>query len=85
LEICDLIHLDIEGYEKKALLGGRKTIERCNPVVVIEFYKPWLNRYGTTIEEINDFLCSLNYSYLCEIQGDRVYVPINYSSPIEPK
>ena len=85
LEICDLIHLDIEGYEKKALLGGKKTIERCNPVIVIEFFQPWLDRYETTIEEINDFLFSLHYSYLCEIQGDRVYIPKDYSSPIELK
>jgi len=79
LEICDLIHLDIEGYEKKALLGGIKTINRCKPVIVIEFFAPWLARYGTTINEIEDILSSQSYIFACEIQGDRVYYPIGYS------
>ena len=36
LEQCDLIHLDIEGYESKALAGGLKTIEKFKPVIVTE-------------------------------------------------
>jgi FkbM family methyltransferase len=33
---CDLIQLDIEGYEATALRGARKTIDICKPTVVIE-------------------------------------------------
>ena len=36
LESVGLVQLDIEGFEKMALLGGLKTIERCSPVIVIE-------------------------------------------------
>jgi FkbM family methyltransferase len=32
----DYIKIDVEGFEKKVLLGGALTIERCNPVIVIE-------------------------------------------------
>jgi len=32
----DYIKIDVEGFEKKVLLGGVRTIERCNPVIVIE-------------------------------------------------
>lgn len=33
---CDLIHLDIEGYEEKALHGAVKTIEKFRPVIITE-------------------------------------------------
>lgn len=36
LEACDLIHLDVEGYESKALLGGVETIKKFKPVIVTE-------------------------------------------------
>lgn len=32
----DYIKIDVEGFEKKVLIGGKKTIECCNPVIVIE-------------------------------------------------
>jgi len=79
LQVCDLIHLDIEGYEKKAILGGVETIKRCKPVIVIEYYSFWLERYGTNLEEIESILTSLEYKYIAEVQGDRVYVPNNYN------
>jgi FkbM family methyltransferase len=78
LQICDLIHLDIEGYEKKALLGGVKTIQRCKPVIVLENYAPWLARYGTNIGEIEELLTSFDYKFIEEVQGDRVYQPTGY-------
>jgi FkbM family methyltransferase len=78
LPVCNLIHLDIEGYEKKALMGGVETIKRCRPVIAIECYPPWAERYGTNLNEIEMLLHSLDYKYFSEVQGDRVYAPIDY-------
>lgn len=36
LDSCDLIHLDIEGFERNALLGGLKTIKKYYPVIILE-------------------------------------------------
>lgn len=36
LDDCDLIYLDIEGYEIEALKGARETLTRCWPHVVVE-------------------------------------------------
>jgi FkbM family methyltransferase len=36
---CDLIYLDIEGYELPALFGAVETIEKYRPVVVVEVLK----------------------------------------------
>ena len=70
---CDLIHLDIEGYELNALKGGINTIQRCKPVVVVEYFPPWLARFGTNVEEIESLLGSQGYSLVGEVKGDRVY------------
>lgn len=32
----DYIKVDVEGFEKKVLLGAKRTIETCNPLIVIE-------------------------------------------------
>lgn len=34
--LVSIIQLDIEGYEKEALIGGLKTINRCKPIIIIE-------------------------------------------------
>lgn len=78
LEVCNLIHLNAEGYEYKALIGGIDTIKRCKPVIIISCYAPWLERYGTTIDKIVDLLKSLDYKLVNNIEGDNVYQPIDY-------
>jgi FkbM family methyltransferase len=74
LDICDIIHLDIEGYEYNALRGAKQTLERCKPIIVIEYYAPWLERFNTNIQQIESFLSSLNYRFSKDVYGDRVYV-----------
>ena len=36
LDACNLIQLDVEGYEAKALTGASQTINRCKPVIMVE-------------------------------------------------
>ena len=36
LEVCDLIHLDVELYEERVLRGALDTIERLSPVIITE-------------------------------------------------
>lgn len=36
LEEVDLLWLDVEGFEVKAIQGARDTIERCSPLIVAE-------------------------------------------------
>ena len=46
LPACDLIILDVEGYEPKALEGAKKTIEIFRPVIMVGD-KGLTERYGT--------------------------------------
>lgn len=73
LPVCDLIHLDIEGYELKALRGAEDTIRRCKPVIALECHDPWLNRFETSIQEMENYLDTLGYKCVGDVNGDRVY------------
>lgn len=73
LDDCSLIHLDIEGYELFALKGAICTINKYKPIIVIEHCEKWLNRYCTSIKDIDEFLSSLKYEYTCSARGDRIY------------
>lgn len=76
LEICDLIHLDIEGYEYFALLGSEKTIKKCKPVIVVEMWDQLNDRFGENLnKKTEDFLTSLNYKFVKTLHdSDKVFV-----------
>lgn len=53
LKHVDALLLDVEGYEPQALEGGRCTIERCRPVILVELLprskdaiEQWLREAG---------------------------------------
>jgi len=73
LPVCDLVHLDIEGYELYALRGAINTLQRHRPIVVLEYFEPWAQRYNTNLADIESLLADLGYAFLTECQGDRIY------------
>jgi FkbM family methyltransferase len=77
LETCNLIHLDIEGYELFALRGAAKTIKKCRPVIVIEMWDQLSNRFGENInEQTVEFLDSLGYAFLKTLHdSDKIFLP----------
>lgn len=62
IEACDLIHFDMEGYEKNALIGAQKLIETYSPVIIVE--------HGNGKE----FLHELGYELKVRLSMDAVYV-----------
>ena len=70
---CDLIQLDIEGYEYFALLGAQRTIERYHPVIMIEWYAPWFERYGVDKNMMDNFFKDLGYKKILVNTNDIVY------------
>jgi FkbM family methyltransferase len=77
LAVCDLIHLDIEGYEYYALQGAARTIAACRPVIVIEMWNQLDNRFEENINaKTEEFLLGHNYTYLKTLhESDKVYIP----------
>ena len=79
LTACDLIHLDIEGYEYFALSGAVVTIKKFKPVIAIEMWDPppskYLNRFGDNInQKTKDLLASLGYTHVDTLnESDWIY------------
>lgn len=75
LKYCDLIQLDVEGYELKALKGAYNTIKKHKPVLCIEFCEKWLNRYNTNGEVVHKLLDDLNYKLIDCYGVDKIFIP----------
>jgi|688.fasta_scaffold309487_2 FkbM family methyltransferase len=78
LDTCDLIMLDIEGYEVNALKGAKDTIEKYKPVICVEAYSEWLSRYGSSIDDLEKTIFQFGYRYASSYSptSDRIYVPL---------
>jgi len=59
LKKVDFIKIDVEGGERKALLGSEKTIDKFHPILLIEWNPDTVRRfYGEEPKELFDFLIS---------------------------
>lgn len=62
LENVDLIHLDVEMYERQVLEGAQETIERCRPILIMEH------------DNCDELLAKLRYKHKYHYH-DHVFVP----------
>jgi FkbM family methyltransferase len=74
LKWCNLIHLDIEGYELFALQGAKQTLQRCQPTVALEYNK-LANKFGYDINDLDDFFEDQDYKKVAQYDNDIVYIP----------
>ncbi len=74
LEACDLIQLDVEGYEYFCLKGAIHTIDNFKPVIMIED-KGHHKKYGVEHKELTDLFDVLGYVKYHKINRDLIMVP----------
>ena len=69
----DLIKIDVEGYQAKAVQGALGVIEKNRPVIIIELHDTEkIERFGITNKSTVQPLFDLNYrAYWCENFRDR--------------
>ena len=72
---CDLIQLDVEGYEYNALLGAIETINKYKPVLCVEFCERWLKRYDNTSDQIINLVEDLGYTLVDQYGVDKIFIP----------
>lgn len=74
LPVCDLLVLDVEGWEVPAILGAIDTIHQCRPVIAVEINKnqAFVNRDP---DEVKAQVLGFNYRLAERLESDWVYVP----------
>ena len=60
---CDMILMDCEGFELKALIGAKETIKKFNPIMIIEINDFTLERQGINRQDIFAWLTENGYIY----------------------
>lgn len=76
LSFCDLLMLDVEGAELRALAGARDTIDRCKPVVIFESKGLGAKFYGESPDAATQWLASRGYRVAERTRLDTVMVSI---------
>tara|TARA_R110000868_G_scaffold411243_1_gene702510 strand:- start:3639 stop:4289 length:651 start_codon:yes stop_codon:yes gene_type:complete len=77
LDACDLLQLDIEGFEHEALRGAAQTIEMHRPVICLEMQKVDLAaQYGSSNAAIEGWLTERGYRLERRMHMDNVFVPL---------
>jgi len=72
MDKIDFIKLDVDGYECKVIRGGVNTIKKFTPIMIVEFGKCTLERYGDSLGDLVDLLFSLGY-LLYSIEDLKLY------------
>jgi hypothetical protein len=73
----DLIKIDVEGMEADVLKGGRELIERCRPIMLVEFIKSDAN---ALVEQIT------GWGYKVYVNGiDLLCLPTEFDARIFPQ
>lgn len=69
LPACDLIWLDIEGYELNALKGAKKTIDKFKPAIIVEIDRA----VGKKTTSPVPFLATMGYREIMSIKHDFLF------------
>lgn len=74
LPFCDLLYLDVEGWELFALQGAEATIRRHKPVIACEINRG-IEYVGLTGDQLRAFIFGLGYKFQFKARSDEVFVP----------
>lgn len=72
---CDLIYLDVEGWEFFALQGAYKTIRRCRPIIAVEVNRN-IAFAGQNADDLRRLIGSHGYEHACTMHSDEIYRPL---------
>ncbi len=70
--LIKLIKIDVEGWEKFVLLGGKDFFINYNPIVMVEFTDENTFNAGYSVHEIYDLMQNWGYVWYCIVNGKLV-------------
>jgi hypothetical protein len=73
LHACDLIYLDVEGYELFALQGAKETIAKYKPVIACEINRG-IEYFGISGDDLRTHIRLLGYRFHDRHRSDEVWV-----------
>lgn len=76
LRRIDLLKIDTEGFETFVLRGGRETLSRWHPPILLEVSPDLLTASGSSAEELEDFLRAEQYRFYALDDGTGERWPI---------
>ena len=74
LPVCDLLCLDVEGWELYALQGATATLARCRPVLLVEVNVN-CEFEGLTRDDVRGYILEQRYRFVERLQSDELFVP----------
>jgi len=79
----DVLFIDVEGFEAKALTGGTETLERHRPDIFIEMHAGCgLEKFGGSVQSITDRLQTLGYQLSMSDPESDIFVPFSAQSSL---
>lgn len=76
----DLIKMDIEGGEVRAIKGMKEVIKKFKPIIICEIHPKQINAIGDNIRDINNILFTNNYEKFLILNHKLVKSEIKESS-----
>jgi FkbM family methyltransferase len=73
----DLIKIDIEGMEMEALVGAQQTIEKCNPIMLVESIKASADQLRSWLQNRNYKIFNVGINLLAIHTSDSALNDIN--------
>lgn len=70
LDSLDLLKIDTDGYELRMVNGGRKTITKYKPIIIIELGVT-VERVGDKLEDLVETLSGIGYSFYSIESGSK--------------
>ena len=67
----DVVKIDVQGAEMQVLRGAKGIIERHSPILFLEVHPKLLGSFGTSVQEIHEFLESHGYDRIRLITEHR--------------
>lgn len=71
LDRVDLIKMDIEGFEMKAIIGAKETILKYQPILFIELCDKHLRHFGSSATVLLAYLSKLGYTQIVDASTQK--------------